>query len=95
MVGDPVWFQLLESAEGVAGCDPDGLYGPLAVIDAFRCAGGISVSHEVRRVFLVIFGGAGAFRPCSASSSEEASASESGVDRRRPALDLPKSKEAF
>jgi hypothetical protein len=25
MEGVPVWFQVLESAEGVAGCDPEGL----------------------------------------------------------------------
>lgn len=73
------------SAAGVVGLELAGEKELFAVKDALRGNElGISFNQEVRRVGL----GAGAccdwFWWCSFSSSEDANASESGVERRAP-----------
>lgn len=82
MPGLVVAPQAAWSAAGLVGLD-----GPPVVREAFRLAGnGISLSHDVRRAGL----GCGALVDagvncgCSPSSSDEAKASESGVERRTP-----------
>lgn len=98
--GFPTWFQGMElpipglvfghpdwSVAGLLGLEAPVDKGPLVVNDAFLVAvAGISFSHDVRRAGL----GAGMLvdvATCcewSPSSSEDAKASESGVDRRTP-----------
>lgn len=83
------------SVAGLAGFEDAELSGPPGR-ECLRCAdSGTSFSHEVRRVGLaggaVIVCVSGAWSP---SSSDEASASESGVDRRIPGCVLSSLAEA-
>lgn len=80
------------SLAGVPGFDAVGLYG--IVPDVFRFsvafAVGTSFSQDVLRAGFCIFGGC----TTAPSSSEDANASESGVDRRIPGFDFSKSRDA-
>lgn len=74
-----------------------GLYGVDVVTDDFLVEDGISLSQEVLRI------GFGTLEPetgcidlcCSTSSSDEAIASESGVERRKPRFAFSRSMEAL
>lgn len=81
------------SVPGVPGSDVDGLYGP--VMDGFRLMleAVTSFNQEVRRPHRADLAVAVEFviLTCSNSSSDDASASESGVDRRRPGFDFSRS----
>jgi hypothetical protein len=82
----------VRSPDGVVGSDVFGLYVPLSCVDAFLVdADGISFSQEVRRVGFEgwdTLADDGRWRGWSVSSSEDARASESGVDRLMPGLAL-------
>lgn len=95
---EPDGFALVQgefSVPGVPGWEVEGLYGP--VIDGLRFTleADTSFSHDVRRPGLV-----GLMLPeelgfeWSGSSSEDARASESGVDRRKSGFDRSRSNEA-
>ena len=69
----------------------------MVVTDDFLVEDGISLSHEVRRAgFWALGPDIGCIDLCcSTSSSDEAIASESGVERRRPGFAFSRSIEAL
>lgn len=74
------------SVDGVPGFDAVGLYGMVPEVLRFSVAFavGTSFNQEVLLVVFCILGGCVIARFWSSSSSEDASASESGVERRKP-----------